>query len=168
MMIRLPYLHVVSALIYLGGMIFIGGLLIPSARRLLEARKILQAIGQVVGLVHPVLLASLGLLIMTGAAMLTDLKGALGNRYFTQLFATLGPKLFVVFILALLNSYQFFGLGLPLARSMAEGVEGSVTLPPERMAAMLTQMGRLQACAWTAVALGGAAGALGLAMRHGW
>lgn len=164
----LSYLHLASALLYLGGMVFIGGLLIPAARRLGEVQEALQAIGQVVKVVHPVLLASLGLLIMTGAAMLTTLKVALGGRYFSEVFATLGPKLLIVFTLALLNSYQFFRLGLPLTRIMAEEVEDPVRIPPERMAAMLTLVGRLQGCAWTAAALGGAAGALGLALRPAW
>ncbi|MGH7410588.1 MAG: hypothetical protein ACREJ6_05945, partial [Candidatus Methylomirabilis sp.] len=107
----MPYLHLVAGLLYLGGMIFIGGLLIPAARRLGEARRVIQAIGHLVKIVHPTSLAALGLLIMTGAVMLTDLKVALGSRYFSELFATLGSKLLVVFVLALLNSYQFFGLG---------------------------------------------------------
>jgi len=164
----LPYLHVVSALIYLGGMVFIAGLLVPSARRLGEAGRTLQTIGQAVKIVHPVLLASLGLLIVTGAAMLTNLKAALGSRYFSQLFAALGPKLLVVFILALLSSYQFFRLGLLLTRSMAEEAEGPLRMPPDRMAALLRLVGRLQGCAWTAAALGGVVAALGLVLRHGW
>ena len=163
----LSYLHLASALIYFGGMVFTGGLLIPSARRLPEPRMTLQTIGQVIKIVHPVLLASLGFLIMTGAAMLTNLKAALGNLYFSRLFATLGPKLLVVFILALLNSYQFFRLGLPLTRSMAEGEEGA-RIADARAAEMLVLVSRLQGCAWAAAALGGAAVALGLALRHGW
>ena len=164
----LAYLHLVSALIYVGGMVFTGGLLISSARRLRDVESTLQAISQVIKIVHPVLLGALGLLIMTGAAMLTNLKATLGSRYFSQLFGTLGPKLLVVFILALLNTYQFFRLGLPLTRSLTEAAEGPVAISQERMAAMLTLVGRLQACAWTAAVLGGAAGALGLALRYQW
>ena len=164
----LSYLHLVLALLYLGGMVFTGGVLIPSARGLRDGRKSLRATSQVVKVLHPVLLGSLGLLILTGAAMVTSLKAALGDRYFSQLFATLGPKLLVVFILALLNSYQFFGLGLPLSRSIPEVTEGPMRMPQERVTAMLTLMGRLQGCAWAAAALGGVAGVLGLALRRGW
>ena len=164
----LSYLHLVLALLYLGGMVFTGGVLIPSARGLRDGRKSLQATSQMVKVVHPVLLGSLGLLILTGAAMLTTLKAALGDRYFSQLFATLGPKLLVVFILALLNSYQFFGLGLPLSRSISEVADEPMRMPQERMTALLTLMGRLQGCAWAAAALGGVAGVLGLALRRGW
>jgi len=164
----LPYLHLVLALLYLGGMVFIGGVLIPSARGLRDGGKSLQATSQMVKVVHPVLLGSLGLLILTGAAMLTTLKAALGGRYFSQLFATLGPKLLVVFMLALLNSYQFFGLGLPLSRSIPKVTDEPMRMPQERMTALLTLMGRLQGCAWAAAALGGVAGVLGLALRRGW
>lgn len=162
-----PYLHLLAALLYLGGMIFEGGLLVPMARRLRGAQKTVATIGHLVKILHPVSLASLGLMIMTGAAMLTDLKVALGGRYFTQLFAFLGPKLLVVFLLALLNSYQFFALGLRLTRSVAQEVEGQVAVTDEEMATMIPTVDRLQRCAWAGAALGGAAVYLGLAMGHG-
>lgn len=161
-----PFLHLVAGLLYLGGMIFIGGLLIPAARRLGEVRRVIQAIGHLVQIVHPTSLAALGLLIMTGAVMLTDLKVALGSRYFSELFATLGSKLLVVFVLALLNSYQFFGLGLRLTRSVAQGPEGHEAISEGQMAVLLTKVDRLQRCAWAGAALGGAAVYLGLALGH--
>ncbi|MBF8297593.1 MAG: hypothetical protein HW395_250 [candidate division NC10 bacterium] len=167
-MTLLPYLHLVLALLYLSGMVFVGGFLIPAARRFGEGQRTLQSIAQVIKVVHPISLASLGLLIITGAAMLTDLKAALGGRYFSQLFSTLGPKLLVVFILALLNSYQFFGLGLRLTRSMVKDAGGQEVVEDDRIATALMQVGRLQRCAWIGAALGGAALYLGLAMGRGW
>jgi uncharacterized membrane protein len=164
----LPYLHLVLAFLYLSGMVFVGGFLIPAARRFPGARQTLQSIARVITVVHPISLASLGVLIITGAAMLTDLKAALGSRYFIHLFSTLGPKLLVVFILALLNSYQFFGLGLRLTRSMGEDARGQVVVEDDRIAAGLLLVGRLQRCAWIGAALGGAALYLGLAMGRGW
>jgi len=164
----LPYLHLVLALVYLSGMVFVGGVLIPASRRPQEARRTLQSIAQVIKVVHPISLAALGLLIITGAAMLTDLKAALGGRYFSQLFSTLGPKLLVVFILALLNSYQFFGLGLRLTRFMVEVASGQEVMADDQVAAKLMLVGRLQRCAWIGAALGGAALYLGLAMGRGW
>lgn len=163
-----PYLHLVLALLYLSGMVFVGGFLIPAARRFPEAQRTLQAVAQVVKVVHPISLASLGLLIITGAAMLTDLKAALGGHYFSHLFSTLGPKLLAVFILAMLNSYQFFGVGLRLTRSMAVSAERQQGMADAQMAAALMQVGRLQRCAWIGAALGGAALYLGLAMGRGW
>jgi hypothetical protein len=118
--------------------------------------------------VHPISLASLGLLILTGAAMLTDLKAALGGRYFGQLFSTLGPKLLMVFILALLNSYQFFGLGLRLTRSVTEAAHGDEAIEGDRAAARRILVGRLQRCTWVGASLGAAALYLGLAMGRGW
>jgi uncharacterized membrane protein len=162
------YLHVVLAALYLGGMLFIGAFLIPAARRLREMRRAHESIAQVVRVVHPISLASLGLLILTGAAMLTDLKAALGGRYFGQLFSTLGPKLLLVFILALVNSYQFFGLGLRLTRSMAEAGHGHGAMEGDQAAARRVLVGRLQRCAWVGASLGGAALYLGLAMGRGW
>ena len=164
----LPYLHLVVAFLYLSGMVFVGGFVIPAARRYQEARQTLQSIARVITVVHPISLAALGLLIITGAAMLTDLKAALGGRYFSHLFSTLGPKLLVVFILALLNSYQFFGLGLRLTRSMVDGAERQEGMTDGQVAAALVQVNRLQRCAWISAALGGAALYLGLAMGRGW
>ena len=167
-MFPLPYLHLVVAFLYLSGMVFVGGFLIPAARRYQEARQALQSIARVITVVHPISLASLGVLIITGAAMLTDLKAALGGRYFSQLFSTLGPKLLVVFVLALLNSYQFFGVGLRLTRSLAGGVAEQEVITDDQMAAGLMLVRRLQRCAWIGAALGGVALYLGLAMGRGW
>ena len=164
----LPYLHLVVAFLYLSGMVFVGGFLIPAARRYQDARQTLQSTAQVIKVVHPISLGALGLLIITGAAMLTDLKAALGGRYFSQLFSTLGPKLLVVFILALLNSYQFFGLGLRLTKSMVEAAGGQEVIVDDRIAAKLMLVGRLERCAWIGAVLGGAALYLGLAMGRGW
>ena len=162
-----PYLHLVAGLLYLGGMLFIGGLLIPAARRLREGRSTLLIIAHLIKIVHPISLALLGLLIMTGASMLTDLKIALGGRYFSHLFATLGPKLLVVFVLALLNTYQFFGPGLCLTRSIAQEAEEQTAVTEEQVTAMLLMVGRLQRCAWTGFALGAVAAYLGVAIGHG-
>ena len=167
-MLLLLYVHLLAALLYLGGMVCVAGLLIPVARRLPEGRVTMRAVVQLVAILHPVLLAALGVLIVTGAAMVTDLKVALGSRYFSQVFATLGPKLLVVFILALLNAYQFFGLGLRLTRSAAADGGPTVAATDGQTAMMIATVGRLQWCAWAGAALGGVAIYLGLAMGHGW
>jgi uncharacterized membrane protein len=164
----LPYAHLLAALLYVGGMVCVAGLLIPVARRLPEGQRAIRAVVQLIAILHPVLLASLGVLIVTGAAMLTDLKVALGSRYFSQVFTTLGPKLLVVFILALLNAYQFFGLGLRLSRSTATDGERSVATTDGQTAVINATVGKLQWCAWVGAALGGVAVYLGLAMGHGW
>jgi hypothetical protein len=163
----LSYVHLLAAVLYLGAMLFVGALLAPVARRLREEPGAGEALAHVVAVAHPVALGALGLLIIGGAAMLTDLKVALGQRYFTELFATLAPKLLVVFIAALLNSYQFFGVGLRLTRAAA-GADGD--RPPadsERPAAVLAAAARLQSCAWGGAILGGLAIYLGLVMRGG-
>jgi hypothetical protein len=99
--------------------------------------------------------------------MLTDLKVALGERYFTELFATLGPKLLVVFVAALLNSYQFFGVGLRLTRAVAGADGDRLSAGGERIPAVLAPAARLQSCAWGGAILGGLAIYLGLVMRGG-
>jgi uncharacterized membrane protein len=162
------YLHLLAVVLYLGSLAFVGGLLIPAARRLAEPQQTLQVVGQVVRVVHPVALGLLGAAILAGAAMLTDLKAALRERYFIDVFAALGPKLLAVFLLALLNSYQFFGVGLRLTRAVSQVLEEQASMSDEQVAVMVSVVGRLQWCAWLGFILGSVALYLGLVMRREW
>lgn len=107
----LPFLHTVAVAVYLGGTVFVGAVLIPVLRRRgLDANR-LHLLTEVLRIFHPVSLASLGVLVVTGAVALTPLKETLGPEYMSRLFGVLAVKLVLVFVLILVSSYQFFALG---------------------------------------------------------
>ncbi len=149
-------------MVYLGGSWFLGAALIPGLRTAAPEQRI-WTVASVIRWYHPSSLAALGVLVMTGAFALTPAKAALGPRYFPALFSLLGPKLLLAFVLVMLSSYQFFGLGLRLVRSLPQ--EGG-SVSPEVQAWQLKVVTRIQACALTGVGLAVALSGLGLALSR--
>jgi len=118
--------------VYLGGTVFLGAVLIPVLRRRGLDAEGLQLLAGVLRIFHPVSLASLGLLVLTGAVALTPLKESLGPEYVPRLFGVLALKLLLVFILIMVSSYQFFALGPRFLRALPteEETRGGVPSPP--------------------------------------
>lgn len=156
------FAHLLASMVYLGGSWFLGAALIPGLSGLAPERRV-RIVAAVIRWYHPTSLAALGVLVMTGAFTLTSAKAALGPQYFPALFTLLGPKLLLAFVLVMLSSYQFFGLGLRLVRSLPED-EGAVNADVQ--AWQLKVVGRIQACALTGAVLAAALGALGLALAR--
>ncbi len=149
--------HVSAAGLALGGMAFFGGIFIPRIRRAAAggAEGATRLIVAGMRAFHPFYLACVGVLIVSGGFYLTRLKVGLGPEYFPRLLAVLGTKLLLVFVLAMLASYQCFGVGLPLERSLLPpGGDGSPgPADPEVLRRQATMVRRLQGCALANVML---------------
>lgn len=157
------FLHTLAVAVYLGGTVFLGAVLIPVLRRRGLDAEGLQLLAGVLRIFHPVSLASLGLLVLTGAVALTPLKESLGPEYVPRLFGVLALKLLLVFILIMVSSYQFFALGPRFLRALPaeEETRGGV---PSPQGIQLVQ--RLQRWNLVAVALGLFIVYLGVWMGH--
>ena len=149
--------HVSAAGLALGGMAFFGGIFIPRIRRAAAGGPEGATRLIVAGMraFHPFYLACVGVLIVSGGFYLTRLKVGLGAEYFPRLLAVLGTKLLLVFVLAMLASYQCFGVGLPLERSLLPpGGDGSPgPADPEVARQQAAMVRRLQGCALANVML---------------
>jgi uncharacterized membrane protein len=149
--------------VYLGGTVFLGVVLIPVVRRRGSEAEGLRIVAAAIRVFHPVSLASLGVLVLTGAGALTPMKETLGPEYVPRLFGVLALKLVLVFVLILVSSYQFFALGPRLLRALpAEGEKPGGD--PSAEAVQLMQ--RLQWWSIAASALGVAIVYLGLRMSR--
>lgn len=154
------FVHLLAAMVYLGGSWFLCGALIPGLRGVEPERRV-RSVAAVIRWFHPTSLAALGVSVMTGAFALTPAKAALGPQYFPALFGLLGPKLLLAFALVMLSSYQFFGLGLRLVRSLpGEGER----VPEDVLAWQLKVVSRLQVCALAGTVLAAALSGLGMAL----
>lgn len=156
------FVHLLASMVYLGGSWFLGAALIPGLRAMAPEQRI-RTVAAVIRWYHPTSLAALGILVMTGAFTLTSAKAALGPQYFSTLFTLLGPKLLLAFVLVMLSSYQFFGLGLRLVRSLPE--DGGA-VPAEVQAWQLKVVARIQGCALIGAGLAAALGGLGMALAR--
>jgi len=149
--------------VYLGGTIVLGAVVIPVLKR-----RGMDAVGRqlLVGMIrifHPLSLAALGVLILTGALALTSVKEMLGPEYMSRLFGVLGLALLLVFVLLMVSSYQFFAIGLKLLRSLPSGAEEATGLSSEEWNRLVR---RLQGCSLLGAALGAVIVYLGLGMTR--
>jgi hypothetical protein len=110
----LLYVHIVMAALFLGGMVLFQ-ILLASLRWRLSPTEYASEVVSILRFFHPLLLLFMGLLILTGAWNLTDLKTAMGLS-FGKLFFLLAFKLGGVFLLVMGMSFQFFAFGLRLTR----------------------------------------------------
>lgn len=156
------FAHLLASMVYLGGSLFLGAALIPGLSAVAPEQRV-RTVAAVIRWYHPTSLAALGVLVMTGAFALTSAKAALGPQYFPAVFTLLGPKLLLAFVLVMLSSYQFFGLGLRLVRSLPED-GGSVSA--EVQAWQLKVVTRIQACALIGAGLATALSGLGMALAR--
>lgn len=122
-----------------------------------------QLLVGVIRIFHPCSLAALGVLVLTGAVALTSLKEGLGPEYMSRLFGVLAVKLFLVFLLLMVSSYQFFAIGLKLLRSLPSGGEEAKGLSSEEWNRLVR---RLQGCSLVGAALGAVIVYLGLGMTR--
>ena len=157
----LAILHTVAVAVYLGGTVFLGAVLIPVLRRRGLDADGLHLLAGALRVFHPVSLGSLGVLVITGAVALTPLKEGLGPEYMSRLFGVLALKLFLVFVLVLVSSYQFFALGPRLFRALSTE-EGKPEDLPSTQGTQLVQ--RIQRWNLLAAALGAVILYLGLRM----
>jgi uncharacterized membrane protein len=156
------FAHLLASMVYLGGAWFLGAALIPGLAAAAPEHRI-RTVAAVIRWHHPTSLAALGVLVLTGAFTLTSAKAGLGAQYFPKLFTVLGPKLLLAFVLVMLSSYQFFGLGLRLTRSLPE--DGG-TVSAEVQAWQLRIVDRIQVCALTGAALASVLSGLGMALAR--
>jgi uncharacterized membrane protein len=159
----LAALHLVAAALYLGGTLTLGAAVLPAFRGEGDAGR-RATLARILRVAHPVSLASLGILVLTGAGGVTALKEAYGAQFAARWFGPLGLKLLLVFILLLVASYEFFGLGLRLTRAAAREAAGEEGLAPEVHARLVA---RLQSVALANGLLGAAASILGLVLARG-
>ena len=91
---------------------------IPLVRRL-PPERCMGRFSRVLVIYHPFILVLLGVILMTGAMLITELKIRIGVEFFEVMFHSLGQKLLIFFLIALYSSHMFFGVGLKLTRANA-------------------------------------------------
>ncbi len=115
----LRVLHVTATGLTLGVSLGIAFVLVPRSRRRGDAGAVRSALTSVLRLVDPLLIALLGILVMTGAYGVTGLKQMLGADYFEVVQRYLALKLGLAFLVVMTGTWLAMGIGHRLVR--AEG-----------------------------------------------
>lgn len=115
------WLHVTALAVYLGAVVGLPVILLPcvSAMKTHAGRAELLARG--LKLYNPLQTGALGVLLLSGAFQITQLKAVYRGAFAQQLGATLAWKLALAFVLILFSTYQTMGVGLRFVRRQEGG-----------------------------------------------
>jgi uncharacterized membrane protein len=120
------WLHILALAVYLGCLIALYLLLVPGLPTLGNEKQRIELLSRVLRIYNPVQIGSLGLLVLTGAYRITDLKAVHRDLFHQFSGATLEIKLALAFIIIILSTYQCMGVAHPFVReSEAEEDLGS-------------------------------------------
>jgi uncharacterized membrane protein len=110
------WLHVISLAAYFGTTLAIVMMVLPLARAEADPAARRRLLFRVLRIYNPLVIAVLGVLLMTGAFNLTNYKAALRAEFFVELGHLLAWKLGLAFVLIIIATYSVFGLGHRLVR----------------------------------------------------
>jgi uncharacterized membrane protein len=100
---------------------------------------------------NPFSLALLGVLVITGAMRLTDLKAAMAVNYFATIGTILSLKLLLAFLLIFIQTYVTFGLAFRIGRQEEVAAHGDG--PPFSVEKVNSMLSRIRAMTWVTIIL---------------
>ena len=115
------WLHLIALAAYLGAIVAFWVVLLPAAAKIETHQDRVQFLVRGLKLYNPLQVGALGILLFTGAFLLTDLKAAYRELFVQQLGYDLGIKLLVVFFLVIASVYQSMGIGHRFVRRLEGG-----------------------------------------------
>jgi hypothetical protein len=103
---------------------------------------------------NPFTIAMLGIVVITGAMRLTDVKAEMKFEYFSRIWGALSLKLGLAFLLIFIQTYITFGLAFRIGRQEEVAAHGDgVAFTVEQVNSMLR---RIKSMAWFTIVLAGA------------
>ncbi|HWP59176.1 MAG TPA: hypothetical protein VNL14_14880 [Candidatus Acidoferrales bacterium] len=115
------WLHVAALIVYLGSLLALWIVHLPALAKIADAREQARLLAQKLRLYNPLQTATLGVLVLSGAFRLTELKAAYRDQFAKALGAILAVKLTLAFFLIILGVHQTMGVGLPFVRRYDAG-----------------------------------------------
>lgn len=104
------WLHLLALTIYLGSVIGLLLVLIPSAHGIEPLQTRLNLLVRALRIFSPVQVGALGVVVLTGAFGITELKAAHRGLFAQAVGGTLALKLLLAFFLIMLSVYQAMGI----------------------------------------------------------
>jgi uncharacterized membrane protein len=157
--VLVSWLHLLALTAYLGAVAGLWAIVFPTFAAIESHAGRLKLLGRSLKLYNPVQCGALGVLVITGAIQVTDLKDAYRGAFAQVFGATLGWKLVFAFILILLSTYQSMGVALRFVRRY----DGGEAITPAELASVAK---RLRGSTLPLLVLSAATVWLGLQLRH--
>lgn len=117
----LSWLHVAALVVYLGSLVSLWLILLLRLPRIRNPEGRTKVLVRSLKLHNPLQIGALGLLVLSGAFRVTDLKAAYRESFVTELGAALGWKLALSFVVIILSTYQSMGVGHRFVRRCEAG-----------------------------------------------
>jgi len=139
------WVHLLAVAVYLGATLAVALVFLPAMEAVEDPALQRRLLARGLRPYNVLSVGALGVLVVSGASGLTDMKAMLG-REFGRLVWPLVGKLSLTFVLINVATYFSFGLAHRLVRAEL----GQLPVEPEKQAGM---MRRMRGAAWVGVAL---------------
>jgi uncharacterized membrane protein len=150
----LVWMHLCAMAAYVGAQFAVIYMLIPAAET--APNETARRASLIAGFkfYNPFTIAVLGIIVITGAMRLTDLKASMKFDYFARIGAVLELKLALAFILIFIQTYITFGLAFRIGRQEEVAAHGDgEAFTVEQVNSMLR---RIRSMAWFTILLAAA------------
>ncbi len=117
----ISWLHLLSLTVYVGSLAGLWLVLLPALSAVQNHEEQVKLLARSLKLYNPVQTASLGILILSGAFQLTDLKAAYRELFLKELGMTLAWKLVFSFFLIIFSTYQSMAVAHRFVRRSEQG-----------------------------------------------
>jgi uncharacterized membrane protein len=144
------WLHLAALAIYIGSLLSLWIVYLPAISRIDDPPARGRQLARRLKFYNPLQTGALGVLVLSGAFQLTELKAAYRESFVKELGAILAVKLALAFVLIIFGIHQTMGVGLPFVRRCDAGEPISsediaavtrrlkITIPPLLILTVLT------------------------------
>jgi uncharacterized membrane protein len=147
----LIWMHLMAMAGYFGVQLAVLYILLPAAARAESEAGRRAILINGFKFYNPFTIAALGVIVISGAVHLTDLKASMKMDYFERIGAALELKLLLAFLLIFVQTYITFGLAFRIGRQEEVAAHGDgAPLTAEKIDAMLL---RIRMLIWLTIAL---------------
>ena len=115
------WVHLLALTIYVGAIAGLLAIVLPGLSVIETHEARVKLLSRCLKLYNPLQCGALGLLVITGAIQVTDLKAAYRELFAQQFGVMLGLKLLLSFVLILLSTQQTMAVGLRFVRRSEGG-----------------------------------------------
>ncbi len=150
----LTWLHLCAMAAYVGAQFAVIYMLIPAAQTAPNEAARRSSLIAGFKFYNPFTIAVLGIIVISGATRLTDLKASMKFDYFARIGSVLELKLALAFVLIFIQTYITFGLAFRIGRQEEVAAHGDgEAFTVEQLNSMLR---RIRAMAWVTIVLAAA------------
>lgn len=125
----ISWLHLISLAVYVGSLVGLWLMVLPAVSAVKNHEAQVSLLARSLKLYNPLQNGSLGVLVLSGAFQLTDLKAAYRELFLKELGVTLGVKLILSFVLIVFSTYQ----SMAVAHRFVRRYEGGESFPHQEL-----------------------------------